>query len=90
MSCWRSPTIRERPFLAQALVYTAIRAGNTVLFLHADDFFRAMTQAKVGNCLERAFSFFLAPDHLILDYLGLHRLTADQNAELYVLIIGPH
>ena len=38
-----------KSFLAQALGYTAIRAGHTVRFVHADDFFRTMAQARVDN-----------------------------------------
>ena len=75
---------------AQALGYTAVRAGHTVRFLHADDFFRAMTQARVDNSVERTFRSFLSPDLLILDDLGLHRLSAQQSADLYELIIGRH
>ena len=33
---------------------------------------------------------FLAPDLLILDDLGLHRLTAQQSADLYKLILNRH
>ena len=33
---------------------------------------------------------FLAPDLLILDDLGLHRLTAQQSADLYELILNRH
>ena len=79
-----------KTFLAQALGFSAIRAGHTVRFLHADDFFRAMTQARVDNSLDRTFRSFLTPDLLILDDLGLHRLTAQQSADLYELIIGRH
>ena len=79
-----------KTFLAQALGYTAVRAGHSVRFLHVDDFFRAMTQARVDNSLERTFRSFLAPDLLILDDLGLHRLLAQQSADLYELIIGRH
>ena len=68
---------------AQALGYTAIRAGHTVRFCHADDFFRSMTQARVDNSADRAFRSFLSPDLLILDDLGLHRLTPQQSADLY-------
>ena len=32
-----------KTFLAQALGYTAVRAGHAVRFLHSDDFFRAMS-----------------------------------------------
>ena len=84
------PADVEKTFLAQALSYSAIRAGHTVRFLHADDFFRAMTQARVDNSLDRTFRSFAAPDLLILDDLGLHWLTAQQSADLYELIIGRH
>ena len=79
-----------KTFLAQALGYSAIRAGHTVRLLHADDFFRAMTQARVGNSIDHAFRSFLTPDLLILDDLGLHKFTAQQSADLYELIIGRH
>ena len=79
-----------KTFLAQALGYTAVRAGHTVRFCHADDFFRSMTQARVDNSVERTFRSFLSPDLLILDDLGLHRLTAQQSADLYELIISRH
>ena len=79
-----------KTFLAQGLGYTAVRAGRSVRFLHADDFFRAMAQARVDNSLEHAFRSFLSPDLLILDDLDLHRLTAQQPADLYELIIGRH
>ena len=77
-------------FLAQALGASAIRAGHTVRFLHADDFFKAMAQARVDNSLDRAFRSFLTPDLLILDDLGLHRLTPQQSADLYELILNRH
>ena len=79
-----------KTFLAQALGYTAVRAGHTVRFLHVDEFFRALTQARVDNSLDRTFRSFLSPDLLILDDLGLHKLTAQQSADFYELIIGRH
>ena len=79
-----------KSFMAQALGFTAIRAGYTVRFVHSDDFFRAMAQARVDNSVDRTFRSFLAPDLLILDDLGLHRLTAQQSADLYELIINRH
>ena len=80
----------DKTFLAQALGYAAVRGGHTVRFCHADDFFRGMTQARVDNSVDRTFRSFLTPDLLILDDLGLHRLTAQQSADLYELIIGRH
>ncbi len=79
-----------KSFLAQALGYSAIRAGHTVRFSHADDFFKAIAQARVDNSTDRAFRSFLSPDLLILDDLGLHRLTAQQSADLYELILNRH
>ncbi len=70
--CWRV----GKSFLAQALGYAAIRAGRTVRFSHADDLFKAMSQARVDNSVDRTFRSFLYPDLLILDDLALHRLTA--------------
>ena len=79
-----------KSFLAQALGYAAVRAGHTVRLSHADDYFRTMAQARVDNSLERTFRSFLIPDLLILDDLGLHRLTARQSADLYELILHRH
>ncbi len=70
-----------KSFMAQALGYSAV---------HADDYFKAMAQARVDNSLERTFRSFLSPDLLILDDLGLHRLTAQQSADLYELILNRH
>ena len=75
-----------KSFFAQALGYAAIRAGHTVRFSHADDFFKAMAQARVDNSVDRTFRSFLSPGLLILDDLGLHGLTAQQSADLYELI----
>ena len=79
-----------KSFLAQAFGYAAIRAGHTVRFIHGDDYFRTMTQARVDNSLERIFRTFLGPDLLIIDDLGLHRCTALQSADLYELILNRH
>ncbi len=54
-----------KSFLAQALGYSAVRVGHTVRFTHADDFFRAMSQARMDNSVDRTFRPFQAPDLLI-------------------------
>ncbi len=79
-----------KSFMAQALGYAAVRAGHTVRFSHADGFFRAMAQSRVDNSLDRIFRTFLTPGMLILDDLGLHRLTPQQSADLYELILNRH
>ena len=79
-----------KSFLAQAMGHSAVRAGHTVRFSHADDCFKAMAQARVDNSVDRTFRSFLTPDLLIRDDLGLHRLTAQQSADLYELILNRH
>ena len=79
-----------KSFLAQALGYSAVRAGHAVRFVHADHFFKAMVPARVDNSVDRTFRSFLTPDLLILDDLGLHGLTAQQSADLYELILNRH
>ena len=79
-----------KSFMAQALGYSAVRAGHTLRFVHADDFFKIMAQSRADNSVDRTFRSFLTPDLLILDDLGLHRLTAQQSADLYELILNRH
>ena len=79
-----------KSFIAQALGYAAVRAGHTVRFVHADDFFRAMAQARVDHSTDKTFRSFIAPDLLILDDLGLHRMTQHQSIDLYELVIARH
>ena len=79
-----------KSFLAQALGYAAIRAGHTVRFSHADDLFKAMSQARVDNSVDRTFRSLPVPRPADPDDLGLHRLTAQQSADLYELILNRH
>ena len=79
-----------KSFLAQALGYAAVRSGHSVRFVTADQYFRELAQARVDHSTEKTFRAFLAPDLLILDDLGLHRLSAQQSIDLYELIIGRH
>ena len=79
-----------KSFLAQALGYAAVRAGHTVRFSHADDYFRPWPRPGSTTPWSAAFRSFLTPDLLILDDLGLHRFTAQQSADLYELILNRH
>ena len=77
-------------FLDQALGYAAVRSGRSACFVSADQYFRELAQARVDHSTEKTFRAFLAPDLLILDDLGLHRLSAQQSIDLYELVIGHH
>ena len=80
----------SKSFLAQTLRYADIIAVHTTYFIHANIFIRAIAEARVDNSVDRIFRSFLSPDLLILDDLGLHRLTSQQSADLYQLIISHH
>jgi len=61
-----------------------------VRFVRADDFFKAMARVRGAHTIEKTLRSFLVPDLLILDDLGLHRLTAQQSADHHELIINRH
>ena len=44
-----------KSFMAQALGYSAVRAGHTVRFSHADHFFKVMAQARIDNSVDWTF-----------------------------------
>ena len=79
-----------KTFLAQALGYAAVRGRSHRPLLPRRRLLQEHDQARVDNSVDRTFRSFLSPDLLILDDLGLHRLTAQQSADLYELIIGRH
>jgi DNA replication protein DnaC len=79
-----------KTFLAQALGTAAIRAGHSVLFRRADALLKELGQARADHSFEQAFRRYLAPELLIIDDFGLHRLTAQQSSDLYELIIERH
>lgn len=79
-----------KTFFAQAVGVAAVRAGHAVLFTRADSLFKDLAQARVDHTHERAFRRYLAPDLLIVDDFGLHRLSAQQSSDLYELIIERH
>ena len=85
-----APPASARAFSPRPLGHAAVRAGHNVRFIHADNFARAMAQARVDNSADRTFRSFLSPDMLILDDFGLHKLTAQQSADLYELIVNRH
>lgn len=79
-----------KTFLAQALGTATIRAGHSVLFRRTDLLLRDLSQARADHSFEVAFRRYLAPDLLILDDLGIHRLNQQQSEDLYALIIERH
>ncbi len=73
-----------KSFIAQALGYAAVRAGHSVRFVHADD--QGHGSGQGGPLHGQDLPLLLAPDLLILDDLGLHRMTQQQSIDLYLVI----
>jgi DNA replication protein DnaC len=79
-----------KSFLAQALGHAACRAGYSVLFVRVDTMLKQLATARVDYSFDRELHRFLAPDVLLADDFGLHKLSAQQSSDLYDVIIGRH
>ena len=79
-----------KTFLAQALGSAATRSGRQVLFRRTDVLLRELGQSRADHTFEAVFRRYLAPDLLVLDDFGIHRLTQQQSEDLYALIIERH
>jgi DNA replication protein DnaC len=79
-----------KTFLAQALGAAATRAGHSVLFRRADHLLRELGQSRADHSFEAVFRRYLAPDLLVVDDFGLHRLNQQQSEDLYALIVERH
>ena len=51
---------------------------------------RELDQARADHSYDTQFRRYLAPDLLILDDFGIHRLNQQQSEDLYALIIERH
>ncbi len=79
-----------KTFLAQALGTAAARAGHSVLFSRADRLLKDLAQARADHTFEAVFRRYLAPELLVVDDFGLHRLSGQHSQDLYELIIERH
>jgi DNA replication protein DnaC len=79
-----------KTLLAQCLGTAAVRAGRSVRFVRADALLKELGQARADHSFEPTFRRYLAPELLIVDDFGLHRLTAQQSSDLYELVIERH
>ena len=79
-----------KSFLAQALGHAACRAGYSVLFVRVDTMLKQLATARVDYSFDRELRRFLAPDVLLADDFGLHKLSAQQSSDFYDVIIGRH
>jgi DNA replication protein DnaC len=79
-----------KTMLAQCRGAASVRAGRSALFVRADALLKDLGQARADHSFEKAFRRYLAPELLIVDDFGLHRLTAQQSSDLYELVIERH
>lgn len=79
-----------KTMLAQCLGAAAVKAGHSVAFVRADTLLRELAQARADHSFAKVFRAYLAPELLILDDFGLHRLSAQQSSDLYDLVIERH
>lgn len=79
-----------KTMVAQCLGAASVRAGHSVVFVRADALLKDLGQARADHSFEKAFRRYLAPELLIVDDFGLHRLTAQQSSDLYELVIERH
>ena len=79
-----------KTMLAQCLGAATVRAGHTVRFVRADALLKELGQARADHSFEQVFRRYLAPELLIVDDFGLHRLTGQQSSDLYELVIERH
>jgi len=79
-----------KTFLAQALGHAACRAGYSVLFVRVDTMLKQLATARADYSFDRELRRFLAPDLVVADDFGLHKLSAQQSSDFYDVIIGRH
>ena len=72
--------------IAQALGHRACRAGYSVLFTDAHEMFIQLRAARADATYERRLLRFTTPDVLIVDDLGLRKLSHDEPLDLYEVI----
>jgi DNA replication protein DnaC len=74
--------------LAQAIGHRACLLGHQVIYTSAQDLFAGLRAGRADNSHGRRMAKFLAADLLILDDLGLRKLSGDEPLDLYEIIRG--
>lgn len=72
--------------LAQAIGQRACCRGHKVLYVTARDMLKQLRAARGDNSHDRRLLRFTGPELLLLDDLGLHRLTPEETLDLYDVI----
>jgi DNA replication protein DnaC len=76
-----------KSWFAEALGYSACRAGHRVRFIKVAKLLLALRQARADHSFERELRTWLAPDLLLLDDFGLRKLTAQESSDFYDVLV---
>jgi DNA replication protein DnaC len=74
--------------IAQAIGHRACLIGHQVVYISAQDLFAGLRAGRADNSHGRRMAKFLAADLLIIDDLGLRKLSDDEPLDLYEIIRG--
>jgi len=79
-----------KTFLANALAHSACRRGKKVLMGRAKKIFKSLRQSRADNTFERELVKLISPDLLVIDDLGLQKLTPQEASDFYEIVIERH
>jgi DNA replication protein DnaC len=79
-----------KTFLASALGHAACRSGYRVLFQRSDTMLKALASSRADNSFDRELRRLLSPELLVIDDLGLRKLSGQACSDLYDLVVERH
>ena len=79
-----------KTFLANALAHSACRRGKKVLMERAKKIFKSLRQSRADNSFEKELVRFIGPDVLVIDDLGLQKLTTQEAGDFYEIVVERH
>ena len=79
-----------KTFLANALAHSACRRGKKVLMDRAKTIFKTLRQSRADNSFEKELVKFISPDLLVIDDLGLQKLTTQEANDFYEIVVERH
>ena len=79
-----------KTFLANALAHSACRRGKKVLMRRAKKIFHALRQSRADNSFEKELVRLISPDLLVIDDLGLQKLSQQEASDFYEIVVERH
>lgn len=79
-----------KTFLANALAHSACRRGKKVIMARAKKIFKSLLQSRADNSFEKELVRFIGPDLLVIDDLGLQKLSPQEANDFYEIVVERH